>query len=295
MNEPHRGDRPSVADMDYSTFVGFVRERNRPSGGLRTVHDVCVNARLGAHHRMLEVGSNTGFTAVNVSLLTGAEVVGIDVNSDSVAEARRLARLHDVAHRVRFLLGDTTKVPFPNASFDAIWVSNVPSFVDDKDAMLAELVRVLSVGGTLAAVPIYYRRTPPPRLVEEVGRAIGTQLRVTSKAGWRSHFESATDGALELYHDADYEYEVRGEDAIDHYCEVLMAKEHLQAYPADVREATRLRLREFMVLFNENLSYAGFSIMLFQKRLQLEELELFLSRRVDLAPADPSATFLASS
>jgi SAM-dependent methyltransferase len=268
-------ETPSWADMDYSTFVGLVRERNRPSGGIRTVQEVAVQARIRDHSRVLEIGSNTGFTSVNLALLTGASVLGIDINADSVAEATAYAQLHSLADRVRFQRGDACRLDQPDGAFDAVWVSNVPSFVADKQAMLSETVRVLATGGTLIAVPIFYRRNPPPEIVAEVSKAIGTEVPVMTKADWRAHFESL-DG-LELYFEADFEYHLRGERDIEDYCDILMAKEHLLTYDSTARAEIRSRMRYFMNLFNENLSYAGFSILLFQKRVSSDEVEFFVS------------------
>ena len=36
-----------------------------------------------------------------------------------------------------------------------------------------------------------------------------------------------------------------------------------------------------MKLFNENLKYAGFSVLLFQKKPMRDEIELFLSHEID--------------
>jgi SAM-dependent methyltransferase len=269
----------SPADMNYSEFVGLVRERNRPSGGIRTVHHACVQTRLRQGQTALEVGSNTGFTSVNLALLSGARVTGIDLQSQSIAEAQALARSHRVADSVAFLQGDTTHLSFATGSFDLVWASNVPSFVSDKQAMLAELTRVLKLGGSLVAVPIFYRREPPAALVSEVGRAIGTELRVMTKGDWCDYFLSGAGGdVLELYHDADFEYGHRSSTEIASYCEMIMASEHLLDRDEGFRDEVRTRLRYFMDLFNENLAYAGFSVMLFQKRWQAEQAELFLAR-----------------
>ena len=272
-------DVRSPSAMHYSEFVGLVRERNRPSGGIRTVHHVCVQARLRPGQKVLEVGSNTGFTSVNLALLSGATVTGIDVQSESVAEARTLAASHGVDGSVTFLEADVTDMPFESGSFDAVWASNVASFVSDKPAMLAEMTRVLKVGGSLVAVPIFYRRRPPDLLVDEVARAIGTELPVMAKQDWRDYFLSGAGGdVLDLYHEADFEYETRTSEDIEAYCETLMAKKHLRERDEEFRTEVRDRLRYFMNLFHENLGYAGFSIMLLQKRRQAEEPELFLTR-----------------
>lgn len=269
----------ALPEMNYSEFVGLVRERNRPSGGIRTVHYACVQTRLRQGQTALEVGSNTGFTSVNLALLSGANVTGIELQSASIAEARVLARSHRVEDSVTFLQGDTTNLSFATGSFDLVWASNVASFVSDKQAMLSELARVLKLGGSLVAVPIFYRREPPAALVKEVGRAIGTELPVMTKGDWRDYFLSgAGDEVLELYHEADFEYEHRSSEDIAAYCEVIMANEHLLDRDEGFRDEVRARLRYFMNLFNENLVYAGFSVMLFQKRRQAEQVELFLTK-----------------
>ncbi|MEV5047145.1 methyltransferase domain-containing protein [Streptomyces griseoincarnatus] len=276
------GNPLAVSDMDYSRFVGLVRERNRPSGGIRSVQQAALHARIGPGSRVLEIGSNTGFTSVNIALLTGASVVGIDLQESSVAEATRYAEKQGVADRVEFRVGDVRSLPFPDGSFDAVWASNVVSFVDDKQAMLQECHRVLVPGGTLIAVPIYYRDLPPQSVVDRVSDAIACKVDVMSKADWRVFFESGRE--FELYHDEDYAYEDRSDRAIAEYCNVLMSKEHLRSVDAHQAAQIRARLHDFMTLFNENLRYAGFSVMLLQKRLVQDEMELFLSR-----PAQPAA------
>ncbi|MCX8513476.1 MAG: hypothetical protein ORN26_00125 [Candidatus Pacebacteria bacterium] len=33
-----------IKNIDYSTMVGLLNERNRPSGGIKTIHEACINA-----------------------------------------------------------------------------------------------------------------------------------------------------------------------------------------------------------------------------------------------------------
>ncbi len=269
----------NLAEMDYSSFVGLTRERNRPSGGIATVHRAALHARLGPDSRVLEIGSNTGFTSINLSLLSGASVVGVDVNPDSVAEATRHAERLGVADRVRFEQGDARTLAFGTEQFDAVWISNVASFVDDKLAMIGEAQRVLKWGGILIAVPIYYRTPPPAALVDEVSTAIGARIDVTTKEAWHGLFGAdCGHGSFERYHEEDFEYLLRSEETIAAYCAEIMAKDHLRDLPARAGTEVGERLRYFMDLFNRNLQYAGFSIQLSQKRRLREETELFTSR-----------------
>lgn len=271
----------NVHQMNYSEFVGFIKERNRPSGGIKTVHSVAVNAFLKATSKVLEIGSNTGFTSVNLSLLTGCEVIGVDVNETSIAEARAYAEIQGGHGRVTFLKADATKIPFEDNSFDLVWCSNVTSFISNKEEAISEYLRVLRPGGILVAVPIYYRETPPKDIVEKVSETIGTPLTIRDKKTWKVLFEAVADKnaqILELFYEEDNVY-LDVENEIESYVDILLKGKFF-----DLTEGQRNRIREraiyFYSLFNENLKYAGYSILLYQKRGIKDETELFLTKKV---------------
>ena len=65
-----------IKEMNYSEFVGLINERNRPSGGIKTIQEVIINARLDEKKKILEIGSNTGFTTVNIGLFRASFAFG---------------------------------------------------------------------------------------------------------------------------------------------------------------------------------------------------------------------------
>ena len=73
-----------IEELNYSDYVGIVRETNRPSGGIRTVQKVCTNAFIDKSKKILEIGCNTGFTSMNIAQLTGASVIGVDLVEESL-------------------------------------------------------------------------------------------------------------------------------------------------------------------------------------------------------------------
>ena len=83
--------KKNIEELNYSEFVGLINERNRPSGGIKTIQEVVVNARIDKGSKVLEIGSNTGFTSVSISLLAGASVVGIDPHKPSIKLATEYA------------------------------------------------------------------------------------------------------------------------------------------------------------------------------------------------------------
>jgi ubiquinone/menaquinone biosynthesis C-methylase UbiE len=271
-----------ITKMNYSEFVGLIDERNRPSGGIKSVHTVSINSRLDSSKKVLEIGSNTGFTSVNISLLTGCKVVGIDSNEPSIVKAEKYAIEHGVENNVSFLNADACDLPFEESSFDMIWCSNVTSFISDKEKAVSEYMRVLKPGGILVFIPIYYVKNPPQEILKEVSDAIGTAVDTQGKQYWIdliAQTSETTKFVAELFFDEDYRYLDMKND-IAEYIDMLMMKNEVQHLEEKEQTLVRERAKYFYELFNENLQYAGYSILLYQKRNMKDEVELFLSEKI---------------
>ncbi len=75
-------------------------------------------------------------------------VVGIDMTPEMVATARASAQAMG-AKNVEFLEAEAELLPFPDGSFDVVTSNGVIDLIPDKDAVFAELHRVLRPGGRL--------------------------------------------------------------------------------------------------------------------------------------------------
>jgi demethylmenaquinone methyltransferase / 2-methoxy-6-polyprenyl-1,4-benzoquinol methylase len=95
---------------------------------------------------VLDVATGTGLVAAEL-LTRGQRVTGLDQSPGMLDEARR--RFGD---RVELVEGSAERLPFPDASFDHLTVTYLLRYVDDPAATLAELVRVVRPGGTLASL-----------------------------------------------------------------------------------------------------------------------------------------------
>jgi ubiquinone/menaquinone biosynthesis C-methylase UbiE len=121
--------------------------------------------------RWIDVGCGNGaFTELLVERCAPAEVQGIDPSEGQLA----YARTRPGARGAEFRQGDAMALPFPDGKFDAAVMALVLVFVPEPAKGVAELVRVVGPGGTVAAYiwdmqgggfPLHY-------LVEEV-RAMG--------------------------------------------------------------------------------------------------------------------------
>lgn len=111
---------------------------------------------LRGTERCLDACTGTGDLAV--ALLEGGakEVVGSDFAEEMLEIARKKA-----GARATFRQADTTRLPFESASFDVATVGFGVRNIEDLDAGLRELRRVLAPGGRLAILEF----SRPPNLL----------------------------------------------------------------------------------------------------------------------------------
>lgn len=100
---------------------------------------------------ILEVGCGTGaLWAENGERIPPEwSVTLLDQSAGMLEQAR--ANLAEVPHSFRFEGGDVQRLPFANASFDAVLANHMLYHVADLAQGLAEIARVLKVGGKLFA------------------------------------------------------------------------------------------------------------------------------------------------
>lgn len=98
---------------------------------------------------ILEVGSSVGFNCLALSeRFPDARIVGIEPDREACAVATAMSTDSGAAN-VQFIQGVGESLPFPEATFDWIVCHTVIEHVSDVDACIAEMARVLRVGGCL--------------------------------------------------------------------------------------------------------------------------------------------------
>ena len=97
--------------------------------------------------RWIDIGCGSGaFSELLVERCAPAEVQGIDPSEAQLG----FARARPAARLAQFRQGDAMALPFPADSFDAAVMALVIFFVPDPAKGVAEMVRVVCPGGTLA-------------------------------------------------------------------------------------------------------------------------------------------------
>jgi SAM-dependent methyltransferase len=88
----------------------------------------------------------------------GARAYGIDISEPIVGQARAAFDTRPGArHRLLGAVGDVRDLPFPDASFDAIYSMGTIEHFDETERAVAEMARVLAPGGrAIIGVPNRY-------------------------------------------------------------------------------------------------------------------------------------------
>ncbi|MBK0394993.1 methyltransferase domain-containing protein [Ramlibacter algicola] len=121
-----------------------------PNDQLRMEAVIARSARLGPGSEVLDVGCGVGGPACHLAATTGARVRGLTPNDDQLAIARASAARRQLQDRVQFDLGDAGRLPYPDASFDAVLFFESACHFPDRERFFAEAWRVLRPGGRLA-------------------------------------------------------------------------------------------------------------------------------------------------
>ena len=108
---------------------------------------------VGADDRVLDVATGTGLVAAALVHRSGCRVVGLDQSPQMLDAARaRVAADRELRERVQLVEGTAERLPFADGEFDALTFTYLLRYVDDPDATLRELARVVKPGGTIAAI-----------------------------------------------------------------------------------------------------------------------------------------------
>jgi demethylmenaquinone methyltransferase/2-methoxy-6-polyprenyl-1,4-benzoquinol methylase len=118
-----------------------------------------------AGERILDVATGTGMVAAELRARADCTVVGLDQSPQMLAAAR--TRFAGEGARVELVEGEAERLPFEDASFDALTFTYLLRYVEDPPATMRELARVVRPGGRVASLEF---GVPPRRVPREAWR-----------------------------------------------------------------------------------------------------------------------------
>ena len=119
--------------------------------------------------RVVDVGSGAGFDSFIAATQTGptGTVVGIDMTAEMLTKSRATAEHLDFAH-VEFREGLAEGMPVETGWADVVISNGVINLCADKQAVFAEIFRVLRPGGVLQFADIANGRPVPIEAMRDV-------------------------------------------------------------------------------------------------------------------------------
>jgi len=120
------------------------------TGGFRASLVLRDLAQIRTEDRVLDIGAGLAGPARMLAASPGCQVDCIDMSPDYCVAASLLNRLTGLDNRINVHEGSALDIPFPDDSFDVVWMQNVGMNIADKRKLYEEIHRVLKPGGRFA-------------------------------------------------------------------------------------------------------------------------------------------------
>jgi demethylmenaquinone methyltransferase/2-methoxy-6-polyprenyl-1,4-benzoquinol methylase len=108
---------------------------------------------------ILDVASGPAGVALQLAERSQARVVGVDLTLEMLRQGRRNIAQRSMTDRVQLVAGRAEQTPFADATFDALTFTYLLRYVDDPQATLVELARVVKPGGPVASLEFLLPRS----------------------------------------------------------------------------------------------------------------------------------------
>jgi SAM-dependent methyltransferase len=159
--------------------------------------------RIGPSSKVIDVGCGAGRHAFE-AYRRGADVVAFDRDESELRSVDTILRAMGETGEApaeasaKVVLGDALKLPYADETFDCVIASEILEHIPRDDAAIAELIRVLKVGGTLAvSVPRWLPERVCWLLSDEYHSNEGGHVRIYRASELRGKI---IGGGMELTH-----------------------------------------------------------------------------------------------
>lgn len=120
-------------------------------GGLKSSRELADLAGIEAGHRGVDLCCGSGASMRWLVRSRGVRsMIGVDATKTQVANGRAALEGTGLGESIRFVEADACHTGIPDAEADFIWSEDAWCYVIDKEKILAEAVRIVRPGGTIA-------------------------------------------------------------------------------------------------------------------------------------------------
>ncbi len=185
-----RKSRGCCAELYELPITHFLLGDSLHPGGRLLTRKLAEATVIGRETRVLDIACGNGDSARLLAFELGCDVVGLDQSGNNIARATRLAAEAGLSDKVKFVQGDANSLDFANNAFDVVCCECALCTFADVGRALAELRRVLKVGGRVGISDIVINDELPDSLRNEMGQALCLTGALTVEA-----YQDALDAA----------------------------------------------------------------------------------------------------
>ena len=138
--------REDGADPTRPSFEALAPYDHFHGRGIEATEELVENLQVSPSDHILDVGSGIGGPARYFARRFHCRVTGIDLTAEFCEVARHLTAQLGLTEQISFEQGDALAMPFGDAVFDGAYTMNVSMNIADKQALFAEIHRVLKPG-----------------------------------------------------------------------------------------------------------------------------------------------------
>ncbi|PIO49085.1 MAG: methyltransferase type 11 [[Chlorobium] sp. 445] len=99
---------------------------------------------VGKHSSILDIGAGAGRITIPIAV-AGCSVTALDCEPKMLEELER--QIKEFSLNIKTVVGDATKLPFADQTFDAVFTSNLLHLVPEWEKAIDEAIRVMKFGG----------------------------------------------------------------------------------------------------------------------------------------------------
>ncbi|CAF0735147.1 unnamed protein product [Didymodactylos carnosus] len=142
-------DNSEYAEKNIKKYESVRGEGFVTIGGIELTRELIQRLNLTSKHRLLNFGSATGGSTFVMAKEYNCEIVGVDISANMIGISWDRALQQQKGYKIRFEIGEGTKMRFPPSKFDAIYSRDVIFHVADKRTLLNNFYMWLKEGGKL--------------------------------------------------------------------------------------------------------------------------------------------------
>lgn len=164
-----RAKHPFPVGRPLALNIGYPRQQvdQLPAGASAAFAGVAAVSRfanLTAGATVLDLGCGAGLDSLIAAQRVGptGQVLGVDFSAPMLARAQTNAAMIGLTH-LHFLRGDAERLPLTNNAVETVLVNGIFNLNPARDAIFAELARVVRPGGAVYAAEIVLRHPLPPQ------------------------------------------------------------------------------------------------------------------------------------